>query len=363
MRRWVAVCCLLWPLLPGLAPPASAAAARPTLAEADDLYHREQYREAAAAYRSVVEYDPDNAQAWLNLASSLQSAGRLEEALQVHLQVATLPGLEPTGLYNAACAYARLGNVERAFEFLERAQQVGFLDLDVIRADPDLQTLHDDPRFAELRGESFEAIRLDDGSTLEWTVRLPEAFDGSRAYPVLIALPPGDGGKSAVGFGLRSLWGAQATARGWIVASPITPPGGWSGKTGAQALNRLLGELESRYTVEGGRFHLAGCSTGGANAFHLALLAPSRFRSLTVAPGFPSDDDAGRLEALKGLRVALFVGEDDEGSKSAVEATAQTLEDLGIDVSLYVMPGEGHVMRSLFAGALMDAVDASRASD
>ena len=39
------------------------------------------------------------------------------------------------------------------------------------------------------------------------------------------------------------------------------------------------------------------------------------------------------------------------------------LQELGVDVRLYVMPGEGHVMRSLFAGAMMDAIDAFRASE
>lgn len=344
-------------------PLVSAATRRPTMAEADELYRREQYREAAAAYRSIVEFAPGNAMAWLNLGSALQSAGRLDQALQVHHQVATIPGLEPTGFYNAACAYARLGNPDRAFEFLRRAQDAGFLGLDVIRADPDLQSLRDDPRFAELRDETFETLTLENQSTLSWTVRLPREFEASRAHPVLVALPPGDESRQAVGFGLRSLWGAQATARGWIVVSPAAPAGGWFGEHGAEALDRLLSTLEERYDVEGGRFHLAGCSNGGASAFHLALTAPARFRSLTVVPGLPRGADAEQLSLLAGLRVAMFVGEKDETWKTGAETTATALENLGVDVSLRVLPGEGHVMRSLSAGALIDTINEFRAPE
>jgi hypothetical protein len=54
--------------------------------------------------------------------------------------------------YNLACCEARLGDVESAFEHLERAL-VGRPDLvELARGDDDLAALRDDPRFDELVG-------------------------------------------------------------------------------------------------------------------------------------------------------------------------------------------------------------------
>jgi len=54
--------------------------------------------------------------------------------------------------YNLACCEARLGDVESAFEHLERSLE-GRPDLvELARGDDDLASLHGDPRFESLVG-------------------------------------------------------------------------------------------------------------------------------------------------------------------------------------------------------------------
>ncbi|MBR1631064.1 MAG: tetratricopeptide repeat protein [Paludibacteraceae bacterium] len=52
--------------------------------------------------------------------------------------------------YNAACFYALTHRPDKAFEHLSEAVRAGFDDTDHMRRDPDLDELHDDPRFLPL---------------------------------------------------------------------------------------------------------------------------------------------------------------------------------------------------------------------
>ncbi|MCA8924405.1 MAG: tetratricopeptide repeat protein [Planctomycetes bacterium] len=71
---------------------------------------------AEREFQRVIEFEPDNEVAW----------------------------------YNLACTYARWGRSDEAFAHLEAAASRGFVDVKHIREDPDLTSLHDDPRFEAL---------------------------------------------------------------------------------------------------------------------------------------------------------------------------------------------------------------------
>jgi len=53
-------------------------------------------------------------------------------------------------LTNAACLHAKLGNKERALEYLEQCFAKGFGKRDWVERDPDYDILRDDPRFKAL---------------------------------------------------------------------------------------------------------------------------------------------------------------------------------------------------------------------
>jgi pimeloyl-ACP methyl ester carboxylesterase len=111
---------------------------------------------------------------------------------------------------------------------------------------------------------------------------------------------------------------------------------------------------------EGGKVHLAGVSNGGLSAYRVITEFPDRFLSLTVLPGVPPDARAlPALKSLKGIPVAAFVGGDDtEWARGSREAS-QELDRLGIQNTLTIVPGSGHVI-SLDPVKLFDLLDQRR---
>jgi len=71
----------------------------------------------------------------------------------VVLEVATeIKPEQPGPWYNLACARAREGEKKEALEALRRAVDQGYTNFEQIRADPDLQSLHDEDGWAEIVG-------------------------------------------------------------------------------------------------------------------------------------------------------------------------------------------------------------------
>jgi hypothetical protein len=54
-------------------------------------------------------------------------------------------------MYNTACSWARAGETERAFFWLNRAVDAGWNDLNQLSSDHDLAGLWNDARFHQLR--------------------------------------------------------------------------------------------------------------------------------------------------------------------------------------------------------------------
>ena len=121
-----------------------------TVADARPLLAQHKWSEAEAILRSVVASDSDNAQAWRLLGYALHEQGKWRAALEAHAQAARFPATAGIGAYNAAMAYARLGNADSAFYWLRRARQTNAVDLTYALIDPDASTLRADRRLQEL---------------------------------------------------------------------------------------------------------------------------------------------------------------------------------------------------------------------
>jgi poly(3-hydroxybutyrate) depolymerase len=152
------------------------------------------------------------------------------------------------------------------------------------------------------RGADFHEF-VHNGHTIDYALVLPDRFDKTKPYSVLLALPPGDQSRQLVEAGLNLYWEAEAKRRGWVVISPAAPEGE-SFYTGLdKELPSLLDEVAKFVLFEGGKAHLAGVSNGGLSAYRVITEFPGRFLSLTVLPGIPPDARASpRSTACKGFR-------------------------------------------------------------
>jgi tetratricopeptide (TPR) repeat protein len=147
----------------------------------------ERYAEAEEAYRQAIAKDPNLAQAYNNLAVMLRQIGREMDAIPIlekwmavapddfnpFLGIASIQkrlgkpvseeylkrarALIPSeDWYNLACLESVGGNLEAAFEYLEKAAQKGKFNPNWAWKDPDLVWLQEEPRFAEIAGPKPE---------------------------------------------------------------------------------------------------------------------------------------------------------------------------------------------------------------
>lgn len=180
---------------------------------------------------------------------------------------------------------------------------------------------------------------------MRYALILPDGFDPNRAYPVMLALPPGGQDESMVEAGLGRYWEAYAKAHGWIVVSPINPPFAKLFEAPSDPLPALMDEIAQRFKVKDDKFHLTGVSNGGRAAFLAALATPERFASLTVLPGMLAErTPTAKIKALKGLPIRMYVGGEDASWVAAANRTVETLDAQGIAAELTVLEGQGHVV-------------------
>jgi hypothetical protein len=208
----------------------------------------------------------------------------------------------------------------------------------------------------------FHALELQDGTTLNYAVVLPNDFDSNKTHPVLLALPPGPQTEPMVNMGLERYWGQAAIDRGWVVLSPVAP-GGVLFFQGSEAhLPGFMDRMAELYRPEENKYHLAGISNGGLSAFRIALQYPERVHSVLALPGLPpTQAEFQKLDLLTDIPVAMFVGEQDTQWRDGMAKTEQELARLGGKVFLEVVPDEGHVIQSLSGGeALFDLLESYR---
>ena len=199
-----------------------------------------------------------------------------------------------------------------------------------------------------LNAADFEALTTADGTIVEFAIALPPSFEAGTPAPVMLALPPGPQTKRAVIQGLRDYWAGEAGRRGWVVVSPAAIDGMLFFRGAERVIPELLDYIATRFNPPNGKVHLSGISNGGLSAFHIALKHPARFSSLAVYAGFPPEENGWRrLDTLKGLRIAMYVGEEDVYWKNNMDRLKAAFDSLGIDVHYDILPDTGHVLRAL----------------
>ena len=98
----------------------------------------------------ILERDPFHADALRVHANNLAAKGLFTRALQIDRRLVRLHPERPIPWYNLACSYAVLGMTEPALSALQRAFELGYHHINHVKRDPDLKSLHHDPRFIRL---------------------------------------------------------------------------------------------------------------------------------------------------------------------------------------------------------------------
>jgi len=127
---------------------AQSVAPAPTAEEADALFKAQKWPDVAKAYEAITKNEPKNGRAWYRLGYALHSMGNFEQAAWSYQRAVEIAG-NPLAMYNLACSYARLKDKDKAFEWLNKSINSGFISSTQLQKDADLAILRDDARFKE----------------------------------------------------------------------------------------------------------------------------------------------------------------------------------------------------------------------
>lgn len=108
------------------------------------------YRRALQVVRQHLSLNPDDPRAATMCAVSLCRLGDQEEGLRWAERARAIDPDDPGVLYNVACLYALEKRSDDAIDCLRQAFEAGFGGREWIMQDPDLDSLHEDPRFMAL---------------------------------------------------------------------------------------------------------------------------------------------------------------------------------------------------------------------
>lgn len=138
------------PSLAAWSPTVQAQSQPPTVAQATARLAAQDARGAAEILDQVVASAPENGQAWRLLGLARTQLEAFDEAVVAFRRAQELRPNDPLVLIGLAGALARKGDPTGALASLERAKQMGNVDMTRIDADPNLATLRTDARFRAL---------------------------------------------------------------------------------------------------------------------------------------------------------------------------------------------------------------------
>lgn len=181
------------------------------------------------------------------------------------------------------------------------------------------------------------------GLEVHYKVVLPNGFDPSRVYPVLLVFPGATQSMRGV-TGELDRWTREAARRGYILVSPAAPTEQTFFESSDRIFPDFLDMILRDYKVPGGRIHVAGGSNGGVSAFHVASLYPKYFWSVSVYPGYLDDTTDPIVEALKPLCIYMHVGERDGDWLRAMKQQSDMFLRKGYSSVLIVEENQGHYL-------------------
>ena len=312
---------------------------RPASSErADALFKEKKFVEAAKAYTDYVTRQPEDWNAW----------------------------------YNLACALSKAGRTASAANALQGAFLAGYSDLEHVKADADLAALRGTKGY-EMALKAFRANKpinvemlwVEAEALFRCEITRPKKYDAAKSYGLVLLLH--GHGANADGFirsvpdwvgdefvvaALESPYPAGAAdgtqGYGW---SP--PAGGADGARGSALVvtqvEKAIAKVQATVSIDAKKIYLVGSSEGAwltarcVSAFG-EKLAGAVFNSGGGAPG-------GSLEKWKGKRLLIAHGVKDPMVTWQMQAEfAKRLEAAGVQAESYWYEGEHAMTQAMISG-------------
>ena len=176
----------------------------------------------------------------------------------------------------------------------------------------------------------------------EYSLYVPENYDPSRRWPMIIAMHGGHGR----GDDYLLTWLRPAKSKGYILLSPKSLEQTWSLMQPGVDIRSILSmveELLDEYAIDTGRLFATGLSDGGTFSFALGLSCPKLFAGIAPIAAAGEFIALFDLEQSKTLPVFMVHGEKDFIFPVAMaRRTHALLDQSGFDVTYKELPEWGH---------------------
>jgi poly(3-hydroxybutyrate) depolymerase len=223
--------------------------------------------------------------------------------------------------------------------------------------------------FTGRTGDFKRHYRLDvAGEIMPYHMYVPSNYDGTRAYPLIIALHGLGGTEDSFFDNYEKAFPPLAERHGYIVAAPlgyrVDGSYGWGlGPAPADPATRRTQErseadvmevlriVRQQYKIDENRIYLAGHSMGAIGTWRIAPKYPEIWAAIAT---FSGSGQPATLERIKHVPEFVVHGDNDptvnvQGSRAMVARA----KELGIEVSYIEVPGGTHssVVAPNFPGA------------
>ena len=190
----------------------------------------------------------------------------------------------------------------------------------------------------------------DAGEIMPYRLYIPPSYDGTRAYPMVLALH-GLGGTEDGFFGPNYRALPEAEKRGYILVAPLgfRIDGGYGGRGAVHTRNQQLSEqdvmevlrmVRERYKVDDNRIYLLGHSMGAIGTWLLGPKYPDIWAALAPISGA---GDPASVEKTRDIPEIVVHGDADTvvpvGSSRVMVAA---MKKLGVEVKYIEVPGGTH---------------------
>ncbi|HXG19117.1 MAG TPA: hypothetical protein VNN62_08605 [Methylomirabilota bacterium] len=176
----------------------------------------------------------------------------------------------------------------------------------------------------------------------EYSLYVPENYDPSQRWPLIIALHGGHGR----GDDYLLTWLRPAKSKGYIILSPKSLGQTWSLTQPGVDIRSILSmveELLDEYAIDTSRLFVTGLSDGGTFSFAMGLSCPKLFAGIAPIAAAGEFIALFDLEQSKTLPVFMVHGAKDFIFPVAMaQRTYALLKDSGFTVTYKELPDWGH---------------------
>jgi predicted esterase len=269
-------------------------------------------------------------------AAARARASKIEAALKAKRQDALLGAL-PSALYRISLvdlASAGEINFDR-IDFNGQLKEAGAM-LDALDAGKD--------PFVASRGDFKKAYLSKLDNTLQpYRVYVPSSYDGSKPYPLVIALH-GMGGDENSYFEAynKGAFKAEAERHGYIVACPKgrKPASMYIGDAERDVLD-VMEEMKRAYRIDPDRIYMTGHSMGGFGTWSIAMNHPDLFAALAPVAGGVTNP-AGMSKIAHIPQIVIHGDKDPTVPVERSRVMVAMGKKLGVELKFVEVPGGDH---------------------